>query len=118
MSAKKLKQVATYDDFKAQLRGAHTGQAYLYHRGHLATVRDMFPQGTADKIAALIYALMQLEYVVLYQKRDEEGVMCYYYKLATWTKDNYDRAPIQINRQRIEEAERLVEFEANKDKGN
>ena len=80
--------------FKRELKGLNVSDKRLYHRGILMLARQFDP--IKDEIARLLWRLQEAGYVVLYQQRDDEGVMGYWFKVVE-----------KINRSRIEEAERL-----------
>ena len=82
------------DTFKRTLRGLMPGDENVYHRGSLAIARDS--NLVLCQIATLLLRLSDLGYVILYQKRDNEGVMCYYYRIKE-----------RINRERTDEADAL-----------
>ena len=82
------------DRFKRELKGLNPGEKRLYHRGILMYARQFDHE--IDEKARLLWNLAQVGYLVLYQKRDDEGVMGYWYKVVH-----------KLNRTRIHEAERL-----------
>ena len=82
------------DRFKRELKGAKPKEAHLYHRGILMYARQ-FDKDTDEK-ARLLWNLAQIGYIVIWQKRDAEGVMGYWYAALE-----------SLNRTRIHEAERL-----------
>lgn len=82
------------DKFKRELRGLMPGDRKNYYRGSIAIGRDS--NFVLDQIATLLYQLQELGFVILYQKRDDEGVMCYWYMIKE-----------RITKERIDEAERL-----------
>lgn len=80
--------------FKRELKGLNVKDRRTYHRGILMLARQF--DAALDEKARLLWNLAQIGYIVLFQKRDDEGVMCYHYEVAH-----------KLNRTRIAEAERL-----------
>ena len=82
--------------FKRELKSLNVKDRRMYHRGILMFIRQFDP--ATDEKARILWNLAQLGHIVLWQKRDDEGVMCYWYAVMR-----------KLNRPRIEEAERLVQ---------
>jgi hypothetical protein len=87
--------VREIEAFKRELKGLNVNDRRLYHRGILMYARQF--DAVVEERARLLWNLAQIGYIVLYQKRDDEGVMGYWYGVAH-----------KLNRTRIAEAERLA----------
>lgn len=64
-----------YEAWSRRLRFAAPLTHHEYHVGNLAADRRLDP--VLNKLAALLYALAELQYVVLYQKRDGHDMRYY-----------------------------------------
>ena len=86
--------VIEIERFKRELRGLNVGERQLYHRGILMYARQF--DHVTDEKARILWGLAQVGYIVLFQKRDDEGVMGYWFAVID-----------KLTRPRITEAERL-----------
>ena len=91
----------TLDQFKKKLTSATPCVPVMYHRGELASQRRYMPE--VHQVATFCRALHELGAVDMYQRRDDEGVMCYFVRpYEKWAKGRGQEDSI------MQEAERLV----------